>query len=273
MADEILDAAALEGAAGQARGWRRYREDLYFVLGYVPLGVSPVVLMLAHGDHLDDAAGWLTLGLSAVAALGLLLTIYRLHRKNLQVQEQQLALYRLAVTDPLTGLGNRRALWLLLQHAEVSAEGRPAATMLLMFDLDQFKAVNDTLGHSVGDRLLVGFASALRQATRSGQDRLFRLGGDEFVAVLGDTQQEQGELVARRILALYATEAARISPEIVPSCSVGMGARVPGESSEVWLHRVDAAMYRAKDAGGGVMEAHLSPPSTQHRVERRTRVG
>ena len=167
--------------------------------------------------------------------------------------EQLKALARQARTDALTGLLNRRGFSKRLdrQIAACAASGRPGT--LVYVDLDNFKAVNDRLGHPAGDAALKGLAAALRGAVRSG-DLVARLGGDEFAMWLNDTDQPAAVERARQILAL-AAEIAPYSagPDKPLGLSVGVAVHLPGHSENTaeLLERADQAMYVVKKHGKG----------------------
>ncbi len=159
-----------------------------------------------------------------------------------------------AFHDPLTGLANR-ALFLDRVERRLarmrSSSGPPA---VLMLDLDDFKSVNDSMGHSAGDALLVAVAGRLRDCVRGG-DTVARLGGDEFAIVLSDCQSEQ-ELseVADRILAAVRQPVAICDRQVITGASVGAAVATPGEPPEDLLRDADAALYAAKRRGKGRYE-------------------
>ena len=154
-----------------------------------------------------------------------------------------------AFHDPLTGLPNRtflrQRLELLLSEVQWSDRG-----LALMFvDLDQFKAVNDTLGHSVGDRLLQQAAARLRECVRE-DDSVARVGGDEFVLLLPHVRQPGAARVARQVLARMQEPFRIDDHELYATASVGI-ALFPhgGRDAEALLKHADSAMYRAKESG------------------------
>jgi diguanylate cyclase (GGDEF)-like protein len=154
-----------------------------------------------------------------------------------------------ALTDTLTGLGNRRALDIAL--AEVIANGRRFA--LLHLDLDFFKAVNDTLGHAAGDHVLRAAAAALREATRA-HDLVMRVGGDEFVIILTVPPDVEGLMrVAARIIQglevpiLWEGQACQISGSI----GITQSTLYPVLNGEEMQADADAALYASKRAGRG----------------------
>ncbi len=167
-----------------------------------------------------------------------------------------------ATHDPLTGLANRV---LTAQRLEQALAGSgPLHVGLLFCDLDKFKAVNDRLGHDVGDELLLQVAHRLRGSLRS-EDLLARFGGDEFVMVLDGVEgladvTEIGRRVARALDAPLALRGERVQV----SASVGGVLGVRGEATaRAMLRDADAAMYAAKNKGGGLVEVFDDDASSQ----------
>jgi len=155
---------------------------------------------------------------------------------------------RLTITDPLTGVYNRRYLDRLLPTEQDRAERFERPFALLMLDLDDFKRVNDRYGHRQGDHILVAFADALQQNVRS-IDAVIRYGGDEFLVVLLETDVEGANTACRRIR--ERVEKALASSPAVPSdakigVSVGLAVRNPGESVDEKLAEADHHMYLKK---------------------------
>jgi len=148
--------------------------------------------------------------------------------------------------DDLTGLANR---WSLNEHVnDVLAAGRPAA--LLYLDLDQFKVVNDSLGHQVGDEMLAAAAQRLRAATGGEETLLARVGGDEFAVLCVDLSPGAGELLAERLVEAFAAPFDVAGLEMYSSVSVGIVHLVQShESAADVLRDADTCMYRAKAAG------------------------
>ncbi|OWV96173.1 GGDEF domain-containing protein [Rhizobium sp. R693] len=162
-----------------------------------------------------------------------------------------------AITDPLTGLLNRRALF------DRYGQGlmRPASAVLI-FDLDHFKSINDTFGHAGGDRVLKIFAAELAANCRTG-DTAARLGGEEFALVLQEVIPDRAEIVAERIRKAFAGREIYLEDETL-KCTVSVGV-APGRSTPVdfdtMLSVADKALYTAKRAGRNRIEvaAHLHP--------------
>ncbi len=159
-------------------------------------------------------------------------------------------LARLATTDYLTELPNRRAFEETgeRERRRAAADGVPVA--VLVFDLDRFKTVNDRYGHAVGDRVLRAVAAPVRTALRP-SDLLARTGGEEFSVLLVDADARQATEVAERIRrALETTTVEHDGASIVVTASFGVAAvRTPDEPLASLAERADAAMYRAKRAG------------------------
>jgi diguanylate cyclase len=183
-------------------------------------------------------------GLSMAAVLGALILVWS---RNERMQELQ----RQASQDSLTGLKNRRRFEedLRTEMARSRREGVEGA--LLMIDLDNFKQVNDTLGHPVGDRLIEEIAHVLRGRTRE-TDVLARLGGDEFAVVLPRCDQVEALSVAEEIATAVREHVPR--QDGVPPITVSIGIAMfdggePNLSFETVVSEADAAMYAAKDAG------------------------
>jgi len=172
-----------------------------------------------------------------------------------------------AYHDPLTGLANRSLF--LDQVNERIAVGRPdVGPVVLFIDLDDFKVVNDTLGHTAGDRLLVAVADRVRNCVRSG-DLAARLGGDEFALLMEDSEDLGGSVAAcRRLLEALEAPFQLDGHEIAISASIGMAAARSGvgEADEM-LRNADVAMYIAK-AGGKNRYAVFEPTMHAALVER-----
>jgi diguanylate cyclase (GGDEF)-like protein len=167
--------------------------------------------------------------------------------EELSRRQEELAF--LATHDPLTGLPNRTLILDRVTQMLVRSRRSRTPVAALFVDLDNFKGINDSLGHGAGDRLLKGVAARLEAAIRE-TDALGRLGGDEFVVIAEGMSLAAGpELIAERLLAALAqpfklSEATRLT--VTASVGIAMGDR---ESAEEMLRDADIAMYRAKWEG------------------------
>ena len=173
-----------------------------------------------------------------------------------RVQEKLQANYEvslsMALTDTLTGLFNRRYLNVHLEKLLKGDGGQRKPIAVLMFDIDHFKEVNDTHGHSVGDEVLKGFSNRIKGRLRS-FDIMARTGGEEFVAVLIDVPVEKACFIAERLRRSIAEDPFPASVEEGElSISTSIGAiHIDGEEMTVddVLARVDKHLYEAKDSG------------------------
>jgi diguanylate cyclase (GGDEF)-like protein len=171
-------------------------------------------------------------------------------------QEQGEALLRLAETDPLTWLFNRRHFDKRLEAETNRALRAEHLLALLMVDVDKFKLINDRFGHRVGDQVLKSVASALKQAVRL-YDVPTRYGGDEFAVILPDADTEVATRVARRVLEKAETVAL---PGELRDAGIPLGLSIgiatfprPAGDANALVEAADSAMYRAKQAGGGTI--------------------
>lgn len=169
------------------------------------------------------------------------ITERKLHEEALQYQ---------ASHDILTGLPNRMLLMDRIERAISRAQREKQKVAVVFVDLDHFKLINDSLGHHVGDRLLLEIASRLSACIRN-QDTVARLGGDEFVLVLTEQTNEPGVIhIIRRLLEVIAQPWVDEQHEYALSCSMGISCfPCDGDTAEILLQCADAAMYKAKDAG------------------------
>lgn len=162
-------------------------------------------------------------------------------------KEARTQIARLAYNDMLTGLPNRAQLRQLVNRAFDDGKGRQLA--LIFLDLDHFKDVNDTLGHSAGDALLVEFANRLRARIQP-TDLLGRLSGDEFVIVLPNCDPARASLVASQITEALGSPLWIDNRQVPISASMGISI-YPDNATDIdtLMQQADAAMYKAKQAG------------------------
>jgi diguanylate cyclase (GGDEF)-like protein/PAS domain S-box-containing protein len=198
-------------------------------------------------------------------------------RKQAEERIQHLAQY-----DALTGLPNRALLADRLQQAVLRASRDHTLVGVVLVDLDRFKRINDTLGHSVGDQLLQDVATRLKQCVRE-CDTISRQGGDEFAILLPDlTSTDDASRIAQWMLEVVAQPCRLRDQELHTSCSIGISLYPrDGKTPEVLLRNADIALYRAKDMGRNNCQFYLSgatvlsrerlylETSLRHAVERR----
>jgi two-component system, cell cycle response regulator len=170
-------------------------------------------------------------------------------RARLAVLEgEAVALERLALTDALTGLDNRRAAERQLVRLTARAQRGGGAIGVLMVDVDRFKDLNDRHGHLVGDAVLRAVAERLSASARTG-DIIARWGGEEFLVLLPDTNPDAAQLAAERLVAAVAAEPVVVgATAIAVTVSVGVAAISAGKPQDL-VAEADAALYQAKRDG------------------------
>ena len=154
-----------------------------------------------------------------------------------------------ALRDPLTGTGNRIAMDQTLQREIDMARRHTQPLSLLMLDIDHFKRINDTHGHSAGDEVLKAVANSIKNQLRN-VDMVFRFGGEEFLILLSNTSREAAAMVGERLR--YAAQAEDYQADetlIELTVSLGCSTLLPGESAQSLLRRADSALYVAKREG------------------------
>lgn len=205
-------------------------EDKFLVVGELDVGeltqLNSVVMALNH--ELSD-------------------TQRKLVRANQALEQEREKLRELTVTDPLTGLANRRQLddKLAYEISRAARTGRPLS--IIMADLDHFKRINDKLGHEAGDELLKLVAGIMQDCTRS-IDLAARYGGEEFIILAPECSAGDAVKLAERIRSGVQTQSKdKVDREI--SISLGVATLLPNEDAKSVLQRADEAMYRAKATG------------------------
>lgn len=237
-----------ERRASSARRW--FAPFVPLLHGVVFLSPIPVTLLAPAGA---SSEGWLPL-----FALQTLLYVIGTAFIVIIMTKERIALGHktAAMTDPLTGLYNRRAFYELSQQLIARQARTSALVSVLGFDLDHFKSINDRFGHAVGDDALRLFAAIARNNLRA-TDVLARLGGEEFAAILPGGGAE-ATLVAERLRAAFQAAAIDISSHrIGATVSVGVATAPAPVSIEMLLERADTALYKAKGNGRNRVERDL----------------
>jgi diguanylate cyclase (GGDEF)-like protein len=216
-------------------------EEPRFVLPGLGAAVALGILALAQARHISSAA--VTFATLALVAVGCRLALSLRELQSLTRHRR-----RLAVTDELTGLGNRRRLFEALDSH--LGGGKPEDQIALLFiDLNRFKEVNDSFGHTAGDQLLRQLGPRLRSALRP-DDLLVRLGGDELAVILVGADATAATEIARRLEAQVTTPFCLGPARVQISASIGIAFAPEDASAPVDLIRcADTAMYRAKETG------------------------
>ena len=207
--------------------------------------VGDVVEALARGAH-----DYLRKPFETSELLARLSSALRVKRLSDELRARNVELERVSRTDGLTGLLNRRAVEELLHAQLAHASRHDLALSVLMVDLDQFKKVNDTYGHAVGDRVIVEVSARLRGLLREG-DHFGRWGGEEFLALLPLTPGPAATLLAERLCADVAAHPVLLPDGRLLPVGVSIGTCGSTRDEEALLRQADAALYRAKAAGRG----------------------
>nr|WP_241664524.1 GGDEF domain-containing protein [Ningiella ruwaisensis] len=176
----------------------------------------------------------------------LLSEIHSIFAMSLRHALEYYRISQLATKDVLTGLGNRNSFNESVKKLISISKRNDDTFGLLVFDLDNFKSVNDKFGHHEGDQVLIAFADILRHCLRD-SDHAFRFGGDEFCCVLIDSNAKANEMVAKRI-----TNAINKHPLFIEhgvSSSVGATSFIATDTAESIFERADSALYKAKGNG------------------------
>lgn len=172
------------------------------------------------------------------------------YQREKQIAAQQEALHLLASTDGLTGALNRRSFQtaILKEQRRMRRTGESAAMILL--DLDWFKSINDTFGHSVGDEVLLRVAEAARKELRRPFDAMARWGGEEFAILLSNVTLEQGVSIAERLRRkLAGMSFSEFAPGLSITASFGVSELTAHSNFDKALVDADRALYDAKNAG------------------------
>jgi diguanylate cyclase (GGDEF)-like protein len=178
----------------------------------------------------------------------------RLDRTRRELEQRNQELADLAFRDPLTHLANRSLFRRNVEHALAGRDRDPEEVAVLFLDLDNFKSINDTLGHDAGDRLLLEVARRLVSVAH-GSATVARLGGDEFALLLVPVAAaSEAAIVAEHLVAAMRAPFAVLDRAVHVSASVGIAFGRSGEGADALLRDADVAMYRAKAAGKGRYE-------------------
>ena len=260
--------------------------DITFTSGPVPAGAESTTIELGEGWTVRTfgtvEAGSITHGLALVRLIGgtalslLLGSLMFILGTGRERARRQLALrtselHHQALHDPLTGLPNRALVMDRIEHMLARDRRHHDFGALLFLDLDDFKNVNDTLGHGAGDQLLIAVTARLSSTLREA-DTIGRMGGDEFVILLdGNTPAVEPELVAQRLLDVMHQpfELEGVAAPLTVNISIGIATSDSGEAeAEDLLRDADVALYQAKAAGKNRFA--IFDPEMQTSISRQT---
>jgi diguanylate cyclase (GGDEF)-like protein len=226
-----------------------YRVQVRFLL---PLFALMSIALIVLGYSLvPDPDFWDGLSNRTFSVLMVLGTAVALGR--LATAERKLMLR--ALTDPLTGVFNRRTFLDMSSKEEARARRRGTLTSVLMMDIDHFKRVNDTYGHGVGDQVIKALAAVAIKGLRP-TDILARYGGEEFVVTLPETDGDVARLVAERLRAALEQAVVKADGvgEVRFTVSIGVATFATGVPLAAAMERADQALYRAKEGGRNRVE-------------------
>jgi diguanylate cyclase (GGDEF)-like protein len=251
--------------------WRGRREGLMFRLPVILLLLVHAAFFVARipfagalplpTDSAELRTGWWTFTIFEAVFFAFFMAYFlgAMARERVALGFKQASLI-----DPLTGVGNRRAFFergeKLLHRS--TFEGRPA--VLLLFDLDRFKDINDTFGHQVGDRVLKAFCAVATAALRP--DDLFgRVGGEEFASLLPYTSLDEGLAIAERIRSNFAATTLEVGANtLAATASVGVAMSIDTSRTLADIFKAaDRALYRAKANGRDRVEHASGVPEDQ----------
>ena len=208
-------------------------------VGWLLIVLAPYIVM-RHREELPEIVRLLAM----MGAMGFAIYLSAV-RKQLQD-----VLHELAIRDPVTGLLNRRQFERELARQILVAERYRIPAAVVYLDLDKFKAVNDSLGHQAGDRLLIGIAEILKQNIRA-TDVAARLGGDEFALILTYTSLDEAKTVAERLAQAFREHHVSIGDQLVATTgSFGVVGIDRKSSVSDLMVAADLAMYAVKNRGG-----------------------
>jgi len=242
--------------ASIARLLQGFPSALYFLIAWSTLAAGGFVFSLM-GLKLLPLNFWtvngMAIGMTTEAVLlsmALADRFRRLEAEKKSLEKIQAHYRELSLTDALTGLHNKRFLMNELNLAVAGARETGSPLSLILLDIDNFKSINDSFGHAIGDEILAALAHAMRSCTRE-SDSSCRFGGDELVIIMPGIADEYALKVAERIRTRFASENLRVINGVDMQATVSLGiASLNGkETAESLMVRADEAMYEAKRLG------------------------
>jgi diguanylate cyclase (GGDEF)-like protein len=266
--------AATTGRPGSVRA---RRTQLSF-LPYTAVAATDVLLVFAVLNSTDARRYLVVAGTITVTALVVVRQVLAFNdnaRLVNRLRQQEDQLRHQASHDGLTQLANRRLFADRLNAAfdggsGAGGAGPSGALTVLLIDLDDFKSINDTLGHTVGDRVLTVVGERIRHCVRPG-DTVARLGGDEFAVLLRQARPSAIDDIAGHILDSLSQPVVVDGYELLVQASIGVADARPGDDPETLLRNADIAMYAAKDTGKAAFVRYA--PSMAARILEHARLG
>ena len=189
-------------------------------------------------------------------------------QRLISLRQSKDQLQKMALTDPLTGLGNRATFDMSLKQAAARTMRSATPFSLLLIDLDHFKIINDRFGHQAGDNILRHVAEAIRASARDA-DVCCRYGGEEFAVILPDTKAQNAQVLAERIHRQIARASRKLHHHRPVTVSIGISSANQKSASNLKqiVEEADRALYLAKENGRNRTELWHSASAHQRRVE------
>ncbi|MFB9356474.1 GGDEF domain-containing protein [Actinoplanes nipponensis] len=243
---------------GSTASVRRLVASAWVLLAYAPIvgAVAATAVLQLRTGTIGPVVVWVLLGTFSLVLLRQFLTLATVSALAVRLAAQTEELAHQAHHDALTGLPNRAAFYAAGATALTGGE-RPI--MIMLIDLDGFKAVNDTLGHAAGDEVLVAVSARLLAALRP-DDVVARLGGDEFAVLLTDVPVQTGIGTAKRVVHSLSEPMRIHSTDVAVGCSIGVTTAAGGaDDISALIREADLAMYAAKSHGKGVIRVYEPP--------------
>jgi diguanylate cyclase (GGDEF)-like protein len=270
----ISEAERNEGTIESVSHMQRLSFEDVFVSAPVELNGEPLgtVVLVATTEQMRAQFERYATFILGASAFALLIARFVMARMKRRLNEAERRLEHLALTDPLTGLPNRRAFFEELDRRVRAFSTRAEAPLtLVLIDVDDFKTVNDTLGHGAGDQLLTAVAAALKETVRA-SDIVSRIGGDEF-AVLASRHEHtrQSQVIAEKIVRALARPFILQGRNLAVTASIGYS-RFPDDAGDVpaLVSNADIALYAAKNGGKNAAVGFTHDMVTQ--AQRRARL-
>lgn len=238
----------------QRLGSKRWRA----VMAWCLVGIGASVLAAATGAAPSFIGGQVLYALSGLNVVTIIFVAYLVGVLQAEAERSKESLALAAAHDHMTGLANRMAFLDALKSALAASRENPSSVAVLFCDLVDFKAVNDSFGHDVGDAVLVDVAARLSSCTRS-NDMVARYAGDEFVVLVPDLESPRhAVMLARRIITSLDDPMMVMGHRVQIGVSIGIAVSSSSRNTvRALLHQADMAMYAAKTKGCSAWRLHV----------------